>query len=95
MHAANPLKLREYLSMGLPIVSVSTPEIDKFAEVVAITRTREAFRDALVTALAEPPSGAAVERRQAVAREGTWAARVDEIWRRLETVLADKSVGVA
>ncbi len=35
VHAANPLKLREYLSMGLPIVSVSTPEIDKFAEVVS------------------------------------------------------------
>lgn len=95
VHAANPLKLREYLSMGLPIVSVSTPEIDKFAEVVAITRTREAFRDALVTALADSPGAAAVERRQAVAREGTWAARVDEIWRRLETVLAEKSVGVA
>ena len=95
MHAANPLKLREYLSMGLPIVSVSTPEIDKFAHVVAIARTREAFRDAVVAALAEPASAAAVERRQAVAREGTWAARVDQIWERLRTVLDEKSVGAA
>ncbi len=89
VHAANPLKLREYLSMGLPIVSVSTPEIDKFEHVVAIARTREAFRDALATALATPSSEASVERRQAVAREGTWTARVDEIWARLEMVLAE------
>jgi glycosyltransferase involved in cell wall biosynthesis len=95
VHAANPLKLREYLSMGLPIVSVSTPEIDKFARVVAIARTREAFRDALVSALAHPSTAAAVEQRQAVAREGTWAARVDEIWQRLQTVLNEKAVGVA
>jgi glycosyltransferase involved in cell wall biosynthesis len=95
VHAANPLKLREYLSMGLPIVAVSTPEIDKFAHVVAIARTREAFRDAVVAALAQPPSAAAVEQRQAVAREGTWSARVDEIWRRLQTILDEKSVGVA
>lgn len=93
VHAANPLKLREYLSMGLPIVSVSTPEIDKFAAVVSITRSREAFRDALVAALAEPLTNDAVARRQAVAREGTWSARVDEIWARLQVVLDAKSRG--
>ena len=95
VHAANPLKLREYLSMGLPIVSVSTPEIDKFAHVVAITHSREAFRDALVAALAAPPDAAAVERRQAVAREGTWSARVDEILARLQLVLEQKTRGAA
>ena len=40
---ANPIKLREYLAMGKPIVSVSTPEIDKYADVVRIGRTPEEF----------------------------------------------------
>lgn len=95
VHAANPLKLREYLSMGLPIISVSTPEIDKFAQVVTITHSREAFRDALVNALAQPPDAAAIDRRQAVAREGTWTARVDEILARLQVVLDAKARGAA
>jgi glycosyltransferase involved in cell wall biosynthesis len=95
VHAANPLKLREYLSMGLPIVSVSTPEIDKFEQVVRIARTPAAFRDALASALSEPLTADSIARRQAVAREGTWAARVDEIWHRVEQVLAGKSEGAA
>ena len=33
---ANPLKLREYLAMGKPIVSVRTPEIEKYGDVVEI-----------------------------------------------------------
>ena len=36
-----PLKLREYLATGKPIVSVSTPEIDRFAHCVRIARTRK------------------------------------------------------
>jgi len=95
VHAANPLKLREYLSMGLPIVSVSTPEIDKFDHVVSITRSRDTFRDALVAALAAPLTAEAVARRQAVAREGTWSARLDEILARLQPVLDGRRDGAA
>lgn len=95
VHAANPLKLREYLSMGLPVVAVSTPEIDKFGHVVSIARTPETFRDAVAAALKEPRDAASVERRQAVAREGTWAARVDEIWERVQRVMDEKARGVA
>lgn len=90
VHAANPLKLREYLSMGLPIVSVSTPEIDKFGAVVAITSTRETFRDALVSALATPLRDEDVARRQSVAREGTWSARLDQILERVMPLVAAK-----
>ncbi len=95
VHAANPLKLREYLSMGLPIVSVSTPEIDKFSHVVTIARSREAFRDALVTTLATPLTAEAVARRQAVAREGTWGARLDEMLKGLQPVLDCRRGGAA
>jgi glycosyltransferase involved in cell wall biosynthesis len=91
VRAANPLKLREYLAMGLPVVSVSTPEIDRFEHVVSIARTRETFRDALVAALSVRRDARNVERRQAVAREGTWASRVDEMWRHVQVVLDEKA----
>jgi glycosyltransferase involved in cell wall biosynthesis len=91
VHAANPQKLREYLAMGLPVVSVGTPEIDRFEHVVSIARTREAFRDALAAVLSVPGDTRSVDRRQAVAREGTWAARVDEMCRHVQAMLDEKA----
>jgi glycosyltransferase involved in cell wall biosynthesis len=40
---ANPLKLREYLATGKPIVSVSNPEIEKFRDMVYLADGRESF----------------------------------------------------
>jgi len=64
---ANPLKLREYLATGKPIVSVSNPEIDKFARWVRIAEGREAFLAELENALREDSADAATERVAAVA----------------------------
>jgi glycosyltransferase involved in cell wall biosynthesis len=76
---ANPIKLREYLAMGKPVVSVSTPEIDKYADVVRIARTREEFLAQLDAAVAEGARPAEVERRVArVVSEG-WDARLRRV----------------
>lgn len=40
---ANPLKLREYLATGIPIVAVSNPEIEKFADHVYIATDASDF----------------------------------------------------
>lgn len=40
---ANPLKLREYLATGKPVVSVATPEIDRFRELVFVADDKESF----------------------------------------------------
>jgi glycosyltransferase involved in cell wall biosynthesis len=40
---ANPLKLREYLATGKPIVSVTNPEIEKFRDLVCLADGRESF----------------------------------------------------
>jgi glycosyltransferase involved in cell wall biosynthesis len=76
---ANPIKLREYLAMGKPVVSVSTPEIDKYADVVAIARTREEYLARLDEALARAATPEEVQRRQErVAPEG-WDARLQQV----------------
>ena len=75
---ANPLKLREYLATGKPVVSVHNPEIAKFAQWVRIAEGREQFLRELEQALAQDSPQAAAERIAAVANQ-TWDSRVDNV----------------
>jgi glycosyltransferase involved in cell wall biosynthesis len=86
---ANPLKLREYLATGKPIVSVSNPEIRKFAEYVTIAESREQFLAGLDHCLAGESPGAA-SRRMASVADQTWDRRVEDVLRVVATRLAQK-----
>ena len=86
---ANPLKLREYLATGKPIVSVSNAEIDKFAQWVHIAEGRDMFLAALEKALHEDPPGAAAERMATVADQ-TWDNRVREVLDQVCSALASR-----
>lgn len=77
---ANPLKLREYLAMGKPVVSVSTPEIDRFADVVAISRNRDEFLKNLDLAVTAPANNGAAAGRIARVAGMSWQARVEAAW---------------
>lgn len=77
VHSA-PLKLREYLASGKPIVTVSTPEIDRFAHCVRIARTPEDFLRQIEEALAhDSPTDRA--RRIDATRGMTWEDRMREV----------------
>jgi glycosyltransferase involved in cell wall biosynthesis len=76
---ANPLKLREYLAMGKPIVSISNPQIDKYADVVEVAHSREEYLAKLDEVLSRPPSPADVRKRMdRVARE-SWNSRINQV----------------
>lgn len=77
---ANPLKLREYLATGKPIVAVGNPEIARFASVVRVAEGREDFLVGLEQVLADGPEQGAVERMAAVADQ-TWDRRVEDVLR--------------
>lgn len=77
---ANPLKLREYLATGKPVVSTRNPEIEKFSRWVRVVDDREAFLSALDDVLAGEPADAAAQRMAAVVDQ-SWDSRVDEILR--------------
>ncbi len=85
---ANPIKLREYLAMGKPVVSVSTPEIDKYADVVEIARSREEFLAKLDGVLSRPPSAAQTRRRMARVAGESWDARLSEVMQVVQERLA-------
>lgn len=74
---ANPLKLREYLATGRPIVSVASPEIEKFATVVSIASDNDDFVRRIDAALAADSPTARLARIDSV-RHMTWDARVSE-----------------
>lgn len=85
---ANPLKLREYLATGRPVVTVRNPEIERFADRVRIADGREAYLGAIEDALANDPPGAAAERVASV-ETMTWDHRVAEVLDEVALALRD------
>jgi glycosyltransferase involved in cell wall biosynthesis len=71
---ANPLKLREYLATGKPIVSVPTPEVDRFASVIKVAESREDFLAAIAAALSDDTAELRVQRMTSV-RDMSWEHR--------------------
>ncbi|MGH8864534.1 MAG: glycosyltransferase, partial [Burkholderiales bacterium] len=75
---ASPLKLREYLATGRPVVATPNPEVERFREWVRIARTGPEFLVQIEAAL-EAESNDAADARMALVRPMTWDARVQEI----------------
>ena len=76
MRAANPLKLREYLAAGRPVVSTDFPWLDGYRDLVEVAADPADFAAALAAARHAPPERAAL-RRARVAGE-SWQARAAE-----------------
>ena len=76
MRAANPLKLREYLAAGPPVVSTDFPWLDGYRDLVTVARGAEQFAAALEAARQSAPESAG-PRRARVAGE-SWPARAAE-----------------
>ncbi len=81
----NPIKLREYLAAGLPVVSTKLPEMLQYDQVVHLAESPEEFVLAAEKALCEK-GDAWVKRRQAAVKGETWQARVDRIGELIENI---------
>jgi glycosyltransferase involved in cell wall biosynthesis len=91
---ANPLKLREYLATGKPVVAVGNPEIARFASLVRIADGKEDFLAGLDQAIADGPEHGATERMASVADQ-TWDRRVEDVLREVTTSLAAADMTLA
>ena len=74
----NPLKLREYLSAGLPVVSTDMPEVQPYAHLCHIAQTGDDLVAAIERTLTEGSREARIQRSALMANE-TWQARVASI----------------
>lgn len=86
----NPLKLREYLASGKPIVATSLPEIKKFSPEVAVADDTESFITAVAQALSSPRDRRA-ERLSALSAD-SWDARAERFMSFIETCTAGRVV---
>ena len=78
----NPIKLREYLSAGLPVVSTALPEVEAYARHCVIARDHEEFERGVVAALRDDSPETRRRRSDAMTSE-TWERRVAEIGSRV------------
>jgi glycosyltransferase involved in cell wall biosynthesis len=74
----NPIKLREYLSAGLPVVSVALPEVAPYADLCATAKTYDEFERGVEEALRNDSPQRRRQRSEAM-RSETWAARVEAV----------------
>ncbi len=74
---ANPLKVREYLAAGLPVVSTKIPEVEVLG-LARIAETKEAFCQQIEEAMKDP--GPKAERSDSMKGE-SWEGRVEEVRR--------------
>jgi glycosyltransferase involved in cell wall biosynthesis len=86
-----PVKLKEYLAAGLPVVATHLPEICRFADqhpgTISFADTPETFAAALRLAVAED-TAASVERRIEIARHYDWNVQMSQMSAWMETALA-------
>lgn len=84
---ASPLKLREYLATGKPVVSVSMPLVEQYSEYVYIANEPEAFVRQIERALRDDSPELRERRMRAVAGV-TWDSRVANITEFVEREIA-------
>lgn len=74
----NPIKLKEYLALGLPVVTTDYPELASMLRYVRVA-TPDGFSTAVREALAEPLTPEAVARRRVAVARDTWSTKADEL----------------
>jgi glycosyltransferase involved in cell wall biosynthesis len=81
-HAADPIKVYEYLAAGKPVVSTPIPRVEALGDCVRIARDEAALVAEIGAAMAQD-TDAARQARIAVARQHSWDARIallDRLW---------------
>ena len=89
--AANPLKLREYLAAGLPVVATALPEAQRLAPWVRVGRNHDDFLheiDAVVEGGVLGPSAA----RSAAMEKESWDAKVEAMSDLVDDFLATQDL---
>lgn len=83
---ANPLKVREYLAAGLPVVSTAIPEVEILNQ-CRIGKDDESFIKEIAEALKETRTRG--ERSEAIKHE-SWDARVEEIRKHIASLISSE-----
>jgi len=83
IRACNPLKLREYLASGTPVVSTYFPSLERYRNLITVADSRAEFIQAIEESRKTEGKNIAGQRR--VASE-TWSSRAEEVERLLRSL---------
>jgi GT2 family glycosyltransferase/glycosyltransferase involved in cell wall biosynthesis len=75
---SNPIKLKEYLALGLPVVSTDFPEVRHYADLIRIAGDPAEFVALIRQTLADGGPTSAAQRRTAVLA-ASWEARASQL----------------
>jgi glycosyltransferase involved in cell wall biosynthesis len=92
--AANPLKLREYLAAGLPVVATALPEVERLGGLLRTARTPHEFLSQLEAALVCDERGPSMEASQRMDAE-SWDEKVEVLSELISRVDIQKTQVVA
>jgi len=87
----NPLKLREYLAMGKPVVTIRVPEVETFSDVVEIADTYQEFLEKLDYVLSHDDFEKMKKRLDKV-KDSSWERRVKVVTDEVDKVLQAKTI---
>ena len=82
IEACNPIKLKEYLALGKPIVSTPFAELQKYRDVIYEATTPEEFADCIKKALAEDNPERVAARRSKV-KDASWESKAEQVMNEL------------
>lgn len=83
----NPIKLREYLASGIPIVSTPLPAIVPYGSVITFAESDDEWEAAIDSYLKNPGSA---EARQASVQRETWETRAKTVAELIQTALKNR-----
>ncbi len=87
--ASNPLKLLEYFSLGIPVVTTNLPETKIFADLAYISNNGDEFIKMIKLAV-EENSGEKNKARIDKAKEYSWEAIAEKVFNLVEKIEANK-----
>ena len=96
IEGCNPIKLKEYLALGKPIVSTPFLELNKYLDVVYQARTPEEFAKCIKRALDEDNDKRITARRKKV-KKATWDSKAQLVLKELfgpEQIFEEMSISV-
>jgi glycosyltransferase involved in cell wall biosynthesis len=86
--ATNPIKLYEYFSCGMPVVSTRLPEVERMGDLAYVARSPLEFAAAVRQAMLENDP-ARQKRRLDIALQESWMGRADALAQRFRGFSAD------